>query len=79
MSSPASPPSADAPAPARHRPPGPRGHWLMGNTSVSLNDPLPFYTGCQRRYGVAGPGRWSSACGSMRWTSLRGSPRAGTK
>src|SRR4051812_22796079 len=49
MSVPASPPAA--PAPSRRLPPGPRGHWLMGNTNVAINDPLNFYTRCQREYG----------------------------
>src|SRR5689334_22899625 len=51
MAVPASPPTAAAPASIRRRPPRPRGHWLTGNTSVAINDPLRFYTRCQREYG----------------------------
>lgn len=33
------------------RPPGPKGHWLMGNVAAFKADRLGFLTGCARTYG----------------------------
>jgi cytochrome P450 len=42
---------AGSPLPARHRPPGPRGHPLVGSLPEFARDVLGFFTACSRDHG----------------------------